>query len=290
MGARLSRAGGRGLEGLCDVRGRIRIGTGVEGVERLEAYFQGRAFAPHRHDTYAIGITRAGVQSFRYRGALRHCLPGQCHILHPDEPHDGAAGTDAGFGYGIVYIDPALIREATGTLPFVADPVIEATALSEELVSFLGDIDSDMDALARTDIALAAADQLLALSAGRPEKIPPLSLASLRRVRELIAASPARRHAMVELERIADLDRWTLARQFRLAFGTSPSRYRRMRQLDALRALIQAGTPLAEAASAAGFADQSHMSRCFKSAYGLTPGHWVRAVGRKEGGRLPSRG
>jgi hypothetical protein len=34
------------------------------------------AFAPHRHDTYAIGITLAGVQTFRYRSEQRHCLPG----------------------------------------------------------------------------------------------------------------------------------------------------------------------------------------------------------------------
>jgi hypothetical protein len=45
--------------------------------------------------SYAIGITLAGVQVFRYRGERRHCLPGQCHVLHPDEMHDGGAGSEA---------------------------------------------------------------------------------------------------------------------------------------------------------------------------------------------------
>jgi len=45
-------------------------------VERIEASFTGLAFTPHRHDTYAIGITLAGVQSFDYRGATRHSQPG----------------------------------------------------------------------------------------------------------------------------------------------------------------------------------------------------------------------
>src|ERR1700761_5022868 len=66
-------------------RDRIRIASGAEGVERLEAHLHGKAFSPHRHDTYAIGITLSGVQTFRYRGAQWHCLPGQCHVLHPDE-------------------------------------------------------------------------------------------------------------------------------------------------------------------------------------------------------------
>src|SRR5260370_6544211 len=88
------------LEGLCitaPATARIRVGPGGGGIERPEARFLGRAFAPHRHDTYAIGITLWGVQTFSYRGMLRRCLPGQCHVLHPDELHDGAAGSDAGF-------------------------------------------------------------------------------------------------------------------------------------------------------------------------------------------------
>src|SRR5579871_6471570 len=75
----------RRLEGLCRRNGervRIRFGAGTEGIERVEAALQGTAFAPHRHDTYAIGITVSGVQTFRYRGEAWRCLPGQLHILH----------------------------------------------------------------------------------------------------------------------------------------------------------------------------------------------------------------
>jgi AraC-like DNA-binding protein len=38
------------------------------------------------------------------------------------------------------------------------------------------------------------------------------------------------------------------------------------------------GTGLADAAFAAGLADQSHMSRQFKRAYGLTPARWAAAL------------
>jgi AraC-like DNA-binding protein len=44
------------------------------------------------------------------------------------------------------------------------------------------------------------------------------------------------------------------------------------------RALIAAGEPLAEAAAAAGFADQPHLTRHFVRAYGYTPGAWRAAV------------
>ena len=71
-------------------------------AERIEAFFSGVGFDPHRHDTYAIGTTLAGVQAFRYRGAARRSLPGQVFVLHPDETHDGRAGTAQGFRYRIL--------------------------------------------------------------------------------------------------------------------------------------------------------------------------------------------
>jgi AraC-like DNA-binding protein len=48
-----------------------------------------------------------------------------------------------------------------------------------------------------------------------------------------------------------------------------------MRRLSRARVLIRKGWSLAEAAAACGFADQSHMTRHFKNAYGLSPGRWT---------------
>jgi len=276
-----------GLEGLCERASagahdvaRILIGPGCDGLERLEARFRGRAFSPHRHDTYAIGITLAGIQTFCYRGAQRHCLPGQCHILHPDELHDGASGTDDGFAYRIVYVDPSLIQEALGgrPLPFASNPVIDLTARQKDGLSSAWDIETRIDDLGRSEITAAIADLLLAVSSNGIRQTARLHLRGLLHVRDLIAARPAKRKSIEELERVAELDRWSLARQFRSAFGTSPSRFRTLRQLDEVRRSVKRGTCLAEAALQAGFADQSHMSRQFKLAYGLTPARWATAI------------
>jgi AraC-like DNA-binding protein len=250
------------------------------GVERMEARFLGRAFAPHRHDTYAVGVTLSGVQAFRYRGALRRCLPGQCHVLHPDELHDGMAGGEDGFAYRIAYVDPALVQQALGgrPLPFVADPVIGLAAPQRVCLSAALDMRSPLDEVGRVDAVSAIADMLAAAGSGTPAQPGTLPLRALWAVRERIAADPATWPSAAALERLSGLDRWTLARAFRAAFGTSPSRFRTMRQLDHARRLIARGAPLAEAAAGAGFADQSHLSRQFKRAYGLTPGQWTAAL------------
>ncbi|MGF6726497.1 AraC-like DNA-binding protein [Paraburkholderia sp. GAS41] len=260
---------------------RIRNGPGAEGIERMEASFHGRPFAPHRHDTYAIGVTQSGVQSFNFRGQRWHCLPGQCHILHPDETHDGSAGTDEGFSYRMVYIDPALVQQALWgkPLPFVANPVVEAHRLAALGMADVWDIDEDIDELARVDLVAAIANLLVNASGSLQKMSGPLARDRLVRVRDQLTSAPAIRHTMGELERLAGLDRWALARQFRAAFGTSPGRYRTHRQLDLLRRSVKSGASLADAAFEAGFSDQSHMSRQFKRAYGLTPARWVAALG-----------
>src|SRR6185312_2123771 len=99
-------------------------------------------------------------------------------------------------------------------------------------------------------------------------------------VREYIAAHACEQTPAETLERIAGSDRYTLARHFRRAFGTSPDRYRTLRRVALARAAIESGVPLAQAAVQTGFADQSHLTRHFKRTYGLTPGRWTALTGR----------
>jgi AraC-like DNA-binding protein len=246
-------------------------------MERAEVRLRSRGFAPHRHDTYAIGITTAGVQVFRYRGSRHVCLPGQVHVLHPDELHDGGPGTDAGFAYRILHIEPELVRDALGggPLPFVPQPVHDSAPARDDVARILDGLDDPVGDLARSEAAEAAARLLLALS-GRPGPGGAIDTAAVARVREHLAAHPGEQTDAAQLEHIAGLDRYTLARQFRRAYGTSPDRYRTLRRLALVRAAIQAGVPLARAAADAGFADQSHMTRQFVRAYGMTPGRWAR--------------
>jgi AraC-like DNA-binding protein len=266
----------------------IQIGEGGNGIERAEAYFPDQAYAPHRHDTYAIGITISGVQAFNYRGERRYCQPGECHILHPDEAHDGASAAEGGFRYRIAYIDPRLVQQAIGgrSLPFVENPVIRLRPSYKRRLSAVWDMADKIDPVRHAELATDVADTLESFATVGPRRREPLRLPALHRVRDILASVPSSRHSMQDLEREAGIDRWTLARQFRAAFGTSPTRFRTMRQLDEVRALVRSGASLAEAAEDAGFADQCHMSRLFKQAYGLSPGKWAAAISSAEAGRL----
>jgi AraC-like DNA-binding protein len=272
-------------------RDSIRFGTGAPGLERAEVYLSACAFEPHRHDTYTIGLTTAGVQTFRYRGTRRVSLPGQLVILHPDETHDGAPGTDEGFGYRALYLAPELVHDALdgSALPFVADPVQKPTPTTHLVASLLADIDEPISDLARVEIAAMLADTLRSLS-GQPDHRPvPIDIRAVQLARDYLAAHASEQTPASTLEQITGADRFTLARHFRRAFGTSPDRYRTMRRLAFARTAIENGLPLAQAAAHAGFADQSHMTRQFKRTYGLTPARWTALTAASSPETLPNQ-
>jgi AraC-like DNA-binding protein len=87
-------------------------------------------------------------------------------------------------------------------------------------------------------------------------------------------------------ESVTGLTRYDLSRQFRIMFGTSPYRYLLMRRLEFARERIHQDRPLVEVALDAGFVDQAHFTRAFRSAFGLTPARYraLRARQRSSAG------
>jgi AraC-like DNA-binding protein len=266
------------LERSCNSRrDSIRFEASAPGLERAEVHLTTCAFERHRHNTYAIGITIAGVQSYWYRGSRRICLPGQLHVLHPDEIHDGSAATDDGFGYRILYVAPELIRDALdgAALPFVAEPVHKPSPTTSHAAALLADIGEPISSLAHVEIAATLADTLRALGDQAARRAITIDTRAVEIARDYLATHASEQTPASTLEHITGTDRFTLTRHFRHAFGTTPDRYRTMRRLALARTSIENGVPLAHAAARAGFADQSHLTRQFKRAFGLTPGRWI---------------
>ncbi|MBN3790295.1 AraC family transcriptional regulator [Burkholderia sp. Ac-20353] len=255
------------------------------GVERIEAFFHGNAYSMHRHDTYAIGVTLAGVQCFHYRRSLRSSLPGQTMVLHPDEAHDGQAGTIDGFRYQMIYVQPAAIQDVLGgkPLPFVEGGVTNDPRLFDATKTALRQMRAGAEPLERDDALVGLALALQSASGTRAMR-KSADFAALQRVREYLHASCTRAVTLDELAVVSGQDRWSLSRDFRTFYGTSPYHYLVMRRLEMARAMMLRGTSLVDAAAAAGFADQSHMTRQFRHAYGLPPARWLAMMGGPRAG------
>tara|TARA_R110000868_G_scaffold53744_1_gene168478 strand:+ start:3969 stop:4799 length:831 start_codon:yes stop_codon:yes gene_type:complete len=249
------------------------------GIRRFDAFLQKTAFSPHRHDVYTLGLTMRGVQCFNYRGAARQSLPGELVVLHPDELHDGHSGTPDGFGYRALTIQPRAISALLPgqVLPFIDGGQSGDARLKQAVRAALTDIDEPLDPLRETDILYEIAAAMLSAS-GQAAPSTPIDTGATERARRYMHDHLDEPVLMTDLEAESGQDRWQLSRDFRRLHGTSPYRYLVMRRLDAARDRLARGDSVAQTALACGFNDQSHMTRHFRAAHGLSPRRWTRSI------------
>lgn len=256
----------------------IRLDRPTSGLQRLEGRFGGHAYDLHRHETYGIGLTLYGVQQFHYRGSLRASRARQVLVLHPDEAHDGHAGEGRAFAYRMLYLDPAAISQALdgASPPHVAEAVGHDPETARVIEEAFVDFPRPLEPLAVDATIGRLADLLARRGDGGPRRRRGIvALRAVTRARDFLVAASHRTVGSDELERVSGLDRFTLARHFRSAFGTSPHRFQVGQRLMRAQALIVEGIALSEAAAATGFADQSHLTRHFSARFGVTPGRWA---------------
>ena len=103
----------------------------------------------------------------------------------------------------------------------------------------------------------------------------------LVRAREYLCAHVAAALSLEELARVACLSKYHFLRAFTCAYGVSPHEHQMQLRLALARTLVEAGEPLSSVAYDAGFADQSHLTRRFKQAFGVTPGAYARVYTRQ---------
>jgi AraC-like DNA-binding protein len=257
-------------------------------LEAMHAHFERHVYHRHSHETYSLGVTDVGAQSFTCRGAAHTSAAGMVMAFNPDDPHDGQATDGLGFTYRMIHIGPGLVSavlaDAAGRpagLPLFAQPVLDDPVLAGRLRRLHRALLADATTLRRDELlasVVLAAARAAAATGPAVAGTPP---ADERRVagqaRELIAGRFRDDLTAGDLAAVAGRSRFAVHRAFSHVYGMAPSDYQRQLRLREARALIAAGTPIADAAALAGFADQSHLSRWFVRYYGVTPGRYKSA-------------
>ncbi|GAB2837198.1 AraC family transcriptional regulator [Streptomyces daliensis] len=264
---------------------------GARPVEAMHAHFLDHVYPPHSHDTYSFGITDAGAQRFRCRGAAHTSGAGMVMAFNPDEVHDGQAAAELGYQYRIVHLGPSVVSEVlgdatggrSGGLPLFRQPVLTDPVLAGALARLHAVLTKDAPALVRDErltAAVTAVARRAAVTAPTGLLRAPSERAgrqAARRARALLDETCPEPVTAESLAEAAGCSRFALYRAFRAAYGLAPSDYQRQLRLRHARTLLAAGTPPSEAAAVTGFADQAHFSRWFQRVYGITPGTFRRA-------------
>lgn len=91
--------------------------------------------------------------------------------MHPNELHDGQAGTENEFRYRVLYIDPAQIQSVLGgqILPFLEGAISADPRLYQAVYNLIGELDFELSELEYQDAIydLAAAMRIVVVKQER---------------------------------------------------------------------------------------------------------------------------
>lgn len=233
-----------------------------------------------RHHTLSL-YTEGGTECRRVdRNLTGH--PGAICLMPCDSPSQWQIG--APFRFVHLYFPDRALRlflaevldraPADFTLPeltYGEDPVL----MSE--MARLATLTAGHDTLAAQEVVVRIYHHLLSRALALPQAPVKggLGRAASRRVIAHIAATLDQTHSLETLAGVAGLSAFHFQRMFRQSHGISPHDYIDRQRILHAKTLIAARQPLAQVAGACGYSSQSHLTRAFHRATGLTPGRFA---------------
>lgn len=257
-------------------------------VELLQASYVQHAFPRHSHDYYVICVIEKGNQSFTHKGIKHFTPPGGVILINPGDVHTGEAADEHGFQMRSIY--PTLahmqtaVLELTGRqqeLPFFKNVRVDHRPTRDSVLALHTALAEDAGALECESRFTWTLAQLI-------KRYADLHFNEQRLGREHKAIQQARRYldecfaqgiSLTQLAGHVSLSPYYLLRAFRAEVGMPPYAYLESVRVRQAQRLIEAGKPLAEVATEAGFSSQSHLTQRFKRIIGVTPGQYARQPG-----------
>jgi AraC-like DNA-binding protein len=242
-----------------------------------------RTYPRHTHDQYGIGVIDSGGHaSLSGRGQVE-AGPGSLIFVNPGEVHDGRALGGRPRSWRMLYLEPAAlvaarddVVEGATQAPDFAAPVFADERLRRAFDSAFGSATgrhkSSQEMVAETATLRLVA--LLAVNLSSKSRPDSASTVSIRKTRDRIDADPAANLTLAGLAAESGTSRYQLLRAFARELGLTPHAYIVQQRLALARRLIRGGSALVDAASAAGFSDQSHLTRAFARQFGVTPARY----------------
>ncbi|MEL7128355.1 MAG: AraC family transcriptional regulator [Pseudomonadota bacterium] len=251
--------------------------TYLPGIRAVELN-SNHTFSKHSHDEFGIGLIHQGGHRSASGHGVVEAVCGDIITVSPGEIHDGAPLGDRPRRWTMLYFElecvgSNILDEELGpvnTLEF-AKPVVSSKHIARRFTHFYRLATQET----RLEDELEAEETLIGLLMSLLRTTPQARMdenkGTLRAI-ELLQDNPSASITLADLAEVSGMSRYQTIRAVTRQTGFTPFAYLRQQRLDRARRLVMDGTPISEAALLAGFSDQSHLTRAFKSAYGITPG------------------
>lgn len=228
------------------------------------------AIGRHAHERASINLVLGGVYRERFRGSAAGHRSATIIAKPAGESHSNDFGEE-GASCLLIEVADQEARQLGAFVDLLDAPLVREGGKSCATgISILAELEAS-DRLSSIVVESAVLHLLVNLSRERGvcySKEP----AWMKSVLELLHDCPPGSLGLSQLAARIGVHPVHLARTFRRSHGTTVGTYARQLQINqAVELLRQPGARLSDVAAAAGFSDQSHMTRLIKRATGRTP-------------------
>ncbi len=261
------------------VSARIWCARELGNAELLCGEFADYSYDAHTHDKVCLALITRGAIRIRMRSGEFVARSGDLYAIDAEEPHTGWPVDREGWSLRTLYVDASHLQSLiyagdVATTLAIAGPIIRDQALATLLHDVHRCSEACEPSLSSDERFLAFAARLLRFySRDAP---PPLSHRreprAVHLARDFLDDHLKVRIRLADIAKAAGLPPFRLLRAFQRATGMTPHRYQRQARIRFATELIRSGHSLGEVAVASGFADQAHLTRCFRYSMGVTPG------------------
>ncbi|CAD5106427.1 AraC family transcriptional regulator [Zestomonas carbonaria] len=250
-------------------------------LELASAAGPGHRFDKHSHDEFVISANLRGDEQVWLDGRTFEAGAGAITTYNPGQIQGGGVAGDRPWHFVSLYVTPDRLADSLGldTLEF-ARPLRHLPALAEALAGAVqAGLQTDPFQRERAEERLTLLLGEVARAAG--VRLPGCADAGrgpVQRLQEWLAADLQETPDLDAMATHVGLSKFHLLRSFQQQVGLSPRQWAMQLRTRRAQALLRAGRPATDVAHVLGFADQSHLSRYFRAAYGISPGRFQRAL------------
>jgi AraC-like DNA-binding protein len=257
----------------------------IAGMSLLRADFTAHDFGPHTHDAIVIAVTETGGAEISSRGITEKVGPSILFVSNPEEGQSARMEEGERWRYRAFYLTrPAIDTIASHlgiqTMPCFMRNMLDDADLGARFGRLHRVLEARHDDLHADELAAGAFRDLFERhgSGSITRERAPYNRAIAGRVIELMHSRHSENLSLDQLAQVAGLTRFQLIGLFKRTVGLTPHAYLIHIRLNAACHLLKRGFPLAESALAAGFCDQSALTKHFKRCYGITPLQFATAT------------
>lgn len=246
------------------------------GLEVVAGRYRDHALPRHIHDGLMLSLLGDGVQVLHYRGVSHSAVGGTILAVPPNEVHAAVPGVEEGWYYYTVTIPCTVLEQhQSGGSRFLCRTAIVDDDLSRRLVRLFRSL-KDAPLLEQEAALAAVLESFFSRYAGLPCRKPhkATELRAVETCKAYLAEHLDCNVSLLDLARLARIDRFLLVRSFTNIVGMPPHAWHMQLRLQRCLEFLSRGDAVADVAAATGFADQAHLTRSFKRMTGITPGRY----------------